>query len=202
MGKFITLIIAFALLSGCANNYEKFYVENTSPIDQRLIIPTVGEPEIFSGSNNKDHDYIRMAEDGYFLKGHSGFHATGGATRANLIAQAKKVGASKVIYYSKYMSTESGTTSLTLPNTQTTYHSGGVSTYGAGGSGYGSYSGTSTTYGTQTTQIPYTRHRYEYLATYWVKIKMPVLGVQARNPNPDERADAGTNKGATLRRTR
>jgi hypothetical protein len=200
LGKFITLIIAFAFLSGCVNNYEKFYVDRLSQqkIDRASLIKPIGEPELISGSNNKKLDFNRMTEDGYVILGFSHFHATGGATTENLIAQAKKVGAAKVLYYSKYMSTESGTVPLTLPNTQTTYHSGGVSTYGSSGSNYGSYSGTSTTYGTTTTQIPYTRHRYEYGASYWIKQKMRILGVQSRDPNSQEKSDAGTNRGVMI----
>ena len=193
MGKYITLMIAFAFLSGCANNYEKFYVDQLSQnqIDRTSLIKPIGEPELVQGSNNKDLDYTRLTEDGYVMLGYSSFHATGGATKENLMAQAKKVGAAKVLFYSEYMSTESGSVPLTLPNTQTTYHSGGVSTYG-------SYSGTSTTYGTTTTQIPYTRHRYEYGASYWVKKRMGIFGVQVRDPNSQEKSDAGTNRGAII----
>jgi hypothetical protein len=206
MGKFITLIIALAVLSGCANNFEKFYTESPynpykNPEASNRIIAPVGNPEIIQGSDNNKLDATRMTEDGYAQIGSSGFHGTGTVTRENLIAQAKKVGAAKVVSYSKYMSSESGTTSLTLPNTQTTYHSGGVSTYGAGGSGYGSYSGTSTTYGTTTTQIPYTRHRYEYGASYWVKMKIATLGASFRNPNSQEKSNTGTNAGVIINAT-
>ena len=196
-----TLFIASIILLGCTNNYEKFYVDelSKSTIDRSRLIPTVGEPEIISGSDNKSEDSNRMHEDGYIMIGYSSFHATGGATPENLLTQAKKVGAAKVLYYQKYMSTETGTTQLTLPTTETTYHSGTVSAYGSGGnSAYGSYGGTSTTYGTQTTNIPYTRHRYDYGASYWIKQKMPVFGVRVRDPNTQERSDAGTNKGAII----
>ena len=200
MRKLLGLAIASLVLFGCANLYEKFYVDNLSknPKARHLIIPSVGKPEIVSGSNDKKLDNIRMFENGYMSIGYSSFHATRGASRDNLIEQAKKVGAAKVLFYKKYMSTESGSVPITVPTTQTTYHSGGVSAYGTGGSAYGSYSGTSTTYGTSTSHIPYTRHRYEYGASFWVKIKMLALGVRFREPTPQEKSNAGTNKGAII----
>jgi hypothetical protein len=200
MKNFTFLVVASLFLIGCVNNFQKFYIDNASDpnFPSSSLIPTVGEPELIQGSNDKALDSSRMSEDGYISVGYSSFYASGDVTRENLLAQAKKVGAAKVIYYQEYMDTQSGVMPLTLPNTQTTYHSGSVSAYGNGGNAYGSYNGSSTTYGTSTSYIPYSRDRFEYGATYWVKMKMPVLGVQVRDPNLEERTAAGTNKGAVV----
>lgn len=200
MKNITVLIIIPMFLVGCVNNFEKFYVDQSSDpnFPTNMLIPAVGEPELFQGSDDINDDYSRMGEDGYASIGYSSFYSTEGVTNEQLMAQAKKVGAAKVIYYQEYMDTQSGVMPLTLPNTQTTYHSGSVSAYGSGGSAYGSYNGTSTTYGTSTSYIPFSRDRYEYGATYWVKMKMPVLGIQIRDPSLEERTASGTNKGAIV----
>jgi len=69
------------------------------------------------------------------------------------------------------------------------------SAYGYGG--YASYSGTAytTTYGSKTTYIPYTVHRSDYLATYWIKMKPPIFGTHIKDLTPEIRQQIGSNKG-------
>jgi len=208
------LLFTFVIFcAGCAtlqNPYSEFYQDRTGGIDvsksPMVILPT-GEPKIFSG-NNIDQDAQKMYEDGYNLLGFSSFNA-GNVGKDKLIHQAKKVKAEVIVFYSKYTNTLSGVVPLTLPDnhTITTNYSGMGNSqgniYGSNG-GWASYHGTSnafgqattTIYDTKTTYIPYSQNRYDYLASYWIKMKKPILGVMAIDLTSEQRAKIGTNKGA------
>ena len=213
--KTLLLIILVIFCAGCAtleNPYSKFYQDRTGGIDiaksPMVILPT-GKPEIFSG-NDVNQDAQKMFEDGYNLLGFSNFNA-GEVSKNKLIHQAKKVKAEVVIFYSKYTNTLSGVVPLTLPDNKTvttTYSGMGNSSgniYGSGG-GWASYHGTSNAYGTanttiygsKTTYIPYSQNRYDYLASYWIKMKKPVFGVMAIDLTSEQRSMIGSNKGACI----
>lgn len=167
MKKVIVFLPFLLFLGGCTNPYSQFYTDFTGGKNvlenPDVIIPT-GEPKLMRGSNT-EKDNKRMIEDGYFLLGVSSFNAA--KVNQNLaVEQAKKIHADMVIVYCAYTGTNSGMMPMTVPNTQTTYHSGSI--YGSGG-GFANYSGTSTTYGSTTTYIPYSIRRYDYSASFWVK---------------------------------
>jgi len=62
---------------------------------------------------------------------------------------------------------------ITTYTPQTAYHTGSV----YGGGSIATYSGTTTYYQTQTTNVPYHIDRYEMFATYWTKRQRPpILG--------------------------
>lgn len=211
--KNILLLACIFLFNGCAsmNPFQQFYQDQTGGVDittiSTVILPS-GEPQIYS-SSNADADNQRMLEGGYSLLGYSSFNA-GDASKNQLIAQAKMVKAEVAIFYSAYTSTVSGTLPLTLPDNQTTttnlsggnFNSGSLYGYGGYGtySGSGSYYGTatSTTYGTKTTYIPYSQNRYDYLVTYWIKMKPPILGLRLVDLTPEQRQSIGSNTGAEV----
>ena len=193
--SFYLIATVMFLASGCVNNYEKFF-QGRSDIPPSVLIAHQGEPEVYRGSNY-DADGLALMAQGYLQLGYSSFNATS-SSESNLIAQAKKIGAAKVLTYQQYTNTEQGAMPLTLPNNQTTYHSGNVSAYGSGGSAYGSYSGTSTTYGSTTTYIPYSNRRYDFNASYWAKAKPGILGVHLRVLTPEERKAIERNTGVAV----
>jgi len=211
MKKLICLLVLVILVSGCATPFAKYYHDNLRGVDiaqmPSLIIDS-GAPSLEMGSVPED-DNQRMFENGYASVGYSHFNAGEMGTKG-AITQAKKVKASVVLFYRNYTNTVSGTIPLTLPDnkTITTYgsgsgnHSGNV--YGYSGSamysGRSTYSGssTSTIYGTKTTYIPYSRNRYDYLATYWVKQKPLTLGVSCDNLSPVIKKEIGSNKGVII----
>ncbi len=208
---FVAGIIMFC--AGCAslqNPFSDFYQDRIGGMDitkaTGVILPTE-EPKIFSGSN-VDEDAQKMYENGYTLLGFSSFNS-GDVGKDKLIAQARKVRAEVVVLYSHYTNTVSGVVPLTLPNNQivtTTYNGMGNSSgniYGSNGA-WASYNGTSnsfgtattTIYGTQTTYIPYSQNRYDYGASYWIKLKKPILGIMSIDLTSQQREKIGTNKGA------
>jgi len=195
MKKTLVSSILLIIITGCSNPYTQFYTDYSGGInvlnDPRFII-SKGEPRLFGGSTI-EQDRQRMLEDGYVLLGASSFNAAEGSQR-DAIRQAKKIHADTVIFYQEYRNTQSGSIPITTPDMQTSSHSGSI--YGSGMSA--SYFGSSTTYGSKTTYMPYSVDRYNYLATFWIKAKPPRLGIHFRDLTPKERAIAGTNKGTFI----
>ena len=198
MKSIILIFTIFLTLSGCASNpFSKFYTDRIGGRDvtklNHVILPT-SEPVVFRGGEVHEEDSIAMMEKGYIMLGFSSFNA-GNVNENNVKTQAKKVHASAVVLYSKYTNTVSGSMPLTLPNTTTTNTSVYGNVYGSGGYVNVSGSGTSTTYGTKTTYIPYSVRRSDYGATYWIKAKTPTFGLIPRDLKADARKIIGTNKG-------
>lgn len=197
--KFLVGFGVLALLQGCATPFAQFYYDQTGGADlsklPSVVLPT-GEPQVYRG-NDQEQDALKMFEDNYNLVGYSSFNA-GNVDENGAVTQAKKVNASVVILYSKYTGSVSGSLPLTLPDTQTSSTSLYGSAYGSGG--YASYSGTAytTTYGSKTTYIPYTVHRSDYLATYWIKMKPPIFGTHIRDLTPEIKQQIGSNKGVLI----
>lgn len=195
--RFIFLLLPIFLVS-CVNNYEKFYTSTGVNISHPRVLVTNEEPEILRiDQASVEASMNQLSENGYMQIGYSSFNSAE-ANDNNLIAFAKKIKATKVLLYKNYTNTMSGSMPLTLPNTQTSYHSGNVNAYGYGGSSFGSYSGTSTTYGTQTTYIPYNTRRYDHGAAYFVKRKPGGLGVGFRDLTVEERQSLDSNFGAAI----
>ncbi len=179
--KIMLLLFVSIFASSCANNFSRFYVSQIGVgktiLDYPNLEPGQGEPQIFSGKNIEE-DSRAMMENGFVMIGSSSFNS-GAVNESQAIQQAKKVKASVIIVYSEYTNTVTGTMPYTTYNpsqTITSYDSGSV--YGAGGSAY--YSGTSTYTvpgGSSTQHIPYSVNRYDYGASYWVKIKKLNFGV-------------------------
>lgn len=201
---FLILLLLCLLGLGCVKPYSQFYNDETNGFDvttSTAFEMPEGEPRIiYSNFGDLEKDDITMAENGYWRLGNSNFNAKH-IGEYGAIAQAKKVHASVVILYSQYTNTESGAVPLTLPDTQTSTTNFSGSVYGSGG--YGSYSGTgtTTTYGSRTTYIPYNVRRYDQAATYWIKGKVSnfKLGVLIIDLTPEARRALGSNKGMLIK---
>jgi hypothetical protein len=193
------MLLLSLLACGCAGPFGQFYYDLTGGVDitelASVAIPSE-EPKLLRGSD-QEKDAYRMLEDGYGIVGYSSFNA-GNVNEKGAIIQAKKVHAAVVLVYGQYTNTVSGAMPLTLPDTQTSTTSLYGSAYGYGGST--TYSGTAytTTYGTRTTYIPYSVRRYDYLATYWVKLKEPILGIHGCALTDEVRQEIGSNQGALV----
>ena len=118
------------------------------------------------------------------------------------IDQAEKIGAAYILLASKYQSTVRGTMPITTPTTSTTYNSGTVSAYGSGGYANGMYSGTSTTYDTQTTYIPYSVDRYEQAALFFKPLARIGLGVKLGLLSDADKQRLQSNKGMRVEAVR
>jgi len=195
--RFLFLMVTSLFLSGCASSgYKTFYEGYFDPAEYKDEVRTLGkneEPEVFT-SNNLERDVLVMRSRNYSVVGVSSFN---GAYEdlANAKAQAKRVGAAIVLVKSAYTDTQTNSTTLFLPDNQTTYYSG--SAYGSGGYAYGS--GTATTYGTKAVPFTSTQRRYDQTAVYFVRHKeKPRFGFQAAPLTPAQRRDLDRNTGVLL----
>jgi len=178
------------------NDQTNGFDVTTSPLYE---IPD-GAPKIMhSNWQNMENDNITMLENGYVRLGNSSWNGEL-AHEYGALAKAKKVNASVVILYSKYTNTESGSLPLTTPSTQTSTTNFSGNVYGSGG--YGSYygTGTTTTYGSTTTYIPYNIRRFDQGATYWIRMKDSAvrLGIYIIDLTPEARKASESNKGMLI----
>jgi len=165
-------MLSFVLLiSACSNPYSQFYRGMPDARVRPDYIPTTEALKIFS-TDNFERDTKALMQKGYWPVGSSSFNAASNSvTEAQLREQANNIGAHAVLIASKFTHSVSGTIPLTLPNTTTSFSTGSATAYGPGGpvTAYGNT--TTTTYGTQTTYIPYTVNRSDFNAVYFMKAK-------------------------------
>lgn len=193
------LVVVVLGLAGCANPYAAFYFDQTGGVDitqSDRVVLTGAPPKVYRGQD-PEADRKALLQNGYAMVGYSHFNAAS-ASEPQLMAHAKKVHAEMVVTYSTYTNTVSGNIPLTMPNTTTSTTTMTGSAHGP--SGYTSMSGTAytTSTGTQTTYIPYSTNRYDFAATYWVKLKPFSFGVYFDDLSPEVRRQIGSNKGVII----
>lgn len=198
VSRVLGILFVGTLLAGCASDYTKFYQPFPKPPPTATQpLPYTGDVRVIHSSGNFEDDKRNLFEEGYGPIGVSSFIAPQ-RDEKQAISQAKTVGAAVVVLAAKYQSTATGAVPITTPTTQTTYSSGTVNTYGAGGSAFGNYNGTSTTYGTQTTYIPYSVDRYDQAAVFFAPLERKGLGVMLHDLTPEQKRQIGSNKGASI----
>lgn len=193
--KLLTLIFILFTLGCQSNPYKEFYKDYTGGVNPSTIpgFEVTNEKPQIEYVSNHDEKVRNMFEDGYMMVGSSSFSAPE-ISDSDAIFHAKKVSASRVLITKEYQSTRTGSIPMSTPTSQTTYGSfNGV---------YGNqnFSGTNqfTTYGTQTTYIPYSVDRYSYLASFWIKKTNQIFGVLFREKTDQERLLSNSNKGAAV----
>src|SRR5207248_10480767 len=88
---------------------------------------------------------------------------------------------------------------LTLPTTTTSTSNGNVSVSGSGGYANGTYSGTTTTYGSRTTYFPMTVNRFSKVGLYFAEAPRTGSGILPRELNQDEIAKYETQRAFVIR---
>ena len=167
----IISVVFVPLLTNCTNGYIEFY-RDYGNIDERLNKNS--NPEVYGTSkNNIDEDVHKVERDLYYVSGESFF--MGASDRAHNVTNAAITkDADLVLYYEEYKDSTTTNTTMSVPDTQTSYHSGSVNTSG----GYGSYSGTTTTYGSRNIPISVTHHYYDFGSVFFRKYdKRPRIGI-------------------------
>lgn len=203
--KLLVLTLLFTIF-GCGTNIANYYHDGLGGkkvVDIKELEPNIGEPTVMEGTN-PEADAINMQENGFALIGFTSFNGPL-IDKNKFIQQAKDINAAIIYCYVNYTNTSSGSIPWTVQNpnqTATAYHSGNVTGYG----GSASYTGTSTYSlpgGTTSYNIPYSVHRYDQMAAYWVKIrKQPLLGVIIRDLNSDEKTTSQRNRGVFVNAVR
>ncbi len=162
MKYLVIFLLSCFFLFGCTSGFQDFY-KNSSP---EKFNPTANVRIFDYGKCEIDKIYDLFYKDYLFL-GEASFNGPYEES-SNAKSFAMSIGADILITSAAYQGSRSGTMEISTPDQQTTYHSGTVT--GSSG-GYGNYSGTSTTYGTKTTQIPYTVHRYDQAGFFLKNVK-------------------------------
>ena len=199
-GRYLWIFLIVNCLGGCTNGYEQFYKPTPGLANSLIHVqPFSGEPRLASNSGDVKRDIRAMYEQGYVLWWLFPILLEQPQNQSGAIAQAKKVrNVMVVLISSKYQNTVSGALPLTLPTATTSYSSGTVNAFGSGGSATGNYSGMTTTYGTQTTYIPYSIDKYEQAAFYFAPLERAGFGVMLNPLTDDERRQLGTNQGVQI----
>jgi len=192
----VFLCLVVTALSGCASPFQKFYngsldAKTLSAYDKSYVVKG-GVIPIYS-TNDPTADVRTLGIKGFVVLGSSSFYATENKVNEDDARKfGEKIGAHIILVQSKYKDTVSGVTPLILPNTTTSYSTGNASAYGYGNHVTAQGSSVTSTYGTQTTYIPYSSNRSDYLVVYLCKFS-PRLGIVPMELADDERKSINTN---------
>lgn len=197
-GQLVAVTLCGVLLAGCANPYAKFYQGAPDARANPRYVAPPGPVQVFA-LNDIERDRDNLMRRGYIQVGFSSFQAgSSNATQAQLIEQAQKLGAEIVLANTKYSHTVSGVMPLTLPTTSTTYSNAHATAFGSNGTSATAFgSGTSTTYGTQTTMVPYSADRSDFGAVYFARVR-PRLGIYVKPLTDEMRQARSSNTGVII----
>jgi len=195
-----TISLTYVILPGTAraNDWEKYYRPNPNASG---TIPSTVDPEMLPSSGSADADIEQMWRRGFASIGATAFNTTNNKTD-DAIRLAKKLQARYLILNVNLSSSQTTVMPMTVPHATTTYSNGNVSAYGSGGYANGSYSGTATTYGSQTTYIPIRINRFTKQAIYFQEVPKYGLGVMSRPLNNYEASNLGTRHAFVVRAIR
>jgi len=189
----IISVVFVPLLTNCTKNgyiefYDDYAVGDVRPNKN-------SNPEVYGTSkNNIDEDVHKVERDLYYVSGESFF--MGASDRAHNVTNAAITkDADLVLYYEEYKDSTTTNTTMSVPDTQTSYHSGSVNTSG----GYGSYSGTTTTYGSRNIPISVTHHYYDFGAVFFRKYdKRPRIGINTADCGDQQKKQIQKNQCAYI----
>lgn len=178
-----------------ANNWEKYFTR--LPGTESAIASTV-PPERISSQGSLDADMGAMWKRGYGPIGYTSFSSPNGKTK-DAERLAKKLKARYYIALTELTSSYTASIPLTLPSNTSSTTTGNFSTMGTGGYNTGTFSGTTTTYGSRTTYIPMTVNRVQKFGLYFAEAPKVGTGIFPRDLTPDEIAKYETQRGFGIR---
>ena len=192
------------LVAGCVSGYKQFYQPAQGATPEAIAALRVAPPPatpLVERSQPGDGQLIldAYAKRGYVMIGHSSFNSGRPESEESAVRQGQEVGADLVLILNpKYTGSVTSAIPITTPTTTTSYSSGSATAYGPGGpvTAYGT--GTTTTYGSTTNYVPFTVHRSDYGAVFFIRQRFG-LGVFTRDLNDAERQEFQSNKGAAVR---
>jgi hypothetical protein len=189
------------LLVGCSNPYSQFY--KGAP-DAKLIrnyeTPQPAYQVYSTNQANYQRDVDNLLRKGYQMCGESSFQGNSNqSTDGPVKSQAQKLGASLVLVTADFSHTVSGMAPVVTPTTSTTFSSGSATAFGPGGTATAFGTGQSTTFGTETTMVPYTISRSDFHAFFWYKAKRSRLGIAPIPLDDSTRQRLGSNAGIIVR---
>lgn len=194
--------IAFAVLlvvsqSAMANDWQKFF----QALPQEGVIDATTPPEVLPSSGDVEKDIEAMFRKGFAPIGYTSFNASNDKTKDGE-RLAKKLRARYLIVTTRLTSSQSSFFPFQQPKTTTSYTNGTATAYGSGGYASGTYSGSTTTYGTQTTYIPYAINRYDKTAIYFKELSRKGAGLRIRELSNAEMQMLGTRRALAVQYVR
>lgn len=176
-------LLAAVPMSAHANDWEKFY--KPAPAGSTPILPADHPPEIVPLSQDSIQLVNSMWQRGFAPIGTSSFNSPNAKT-SDAVHLGVKLKAAYIAMATQLQSSRTVDIPMTTPTTTTSYTNGNASATGSGGYANGTYSGTTTTYGTNTTYIPIAVNRFEKVAVYFGPLAKQGVGLLMRLPTPEE----------------
>lgn len=190
----VIVLSSSLLLAGCVNNFEESYQGQANARLLPNYVPSTEEIKIISTTDLSKDEKILMKR-GYVMIGKSSFQANTGTVREDaLLDHAKKVGAQVVLIKSVVTGTVNKVMALSTPTSSTSYTSANAHAYGSGGYANAYGNSTTTTYGSETSYIPYTISRSSVGAEFFALFKTQ-LGVFPTDLTDEEKKAIGQNGG-------
>lgn len=199
----LTILLSL-LLAGCASGYTRFYQPAQWATPEAIASSRAGSAPAIpiierSQPGNPQLVLDAYAKRGYVMIGHSTFNSGMPEPEDSAIALGQEVGADLVLILNpRYTGSVTSAMPVTTPTTTTSHTSGSATAYGPSGTVTAYGTGTTTTYGSTTNYVPYTVHRTDYGAVFFIK-KRSILGAITRDLNDTERQEFQSNKGAVVR---
>jgi PDZ domain len=198
----IVFVLSALLLAGCASDYSKFYRGTPSVTPEFIAKYRSGvppkTPTLTHAGGSPSEVVAAYARRGYGVIGYSAFSSGHRESDAAALEQGTKVGADVVVVMDpKYVGSVTTSVPLTTPTATTSYTTENATAYGSGGSVTAYGNSTTTTYGSQTTYLPMTIHRFDYGALYLFRRHWH-LGASFRDLSDAERSALQSNKGVYI----
>jgi hypothetical protein len=200
----VAALSVLALLSiGCGNPFKQFYRGSTISDIRRegwvVDAPGAAPPTPVQCVAVPMAQYIdahrNYLADGWLYMGGAAWSGDPG-NAAQATEQAKQIGASLVLFSYEYRGTATGSIPITSPTTSTTYATG--TAYSTTGSS-AMWSGSATTYGTQTTMMAVPIRTYSTQSSFYCRrIEPPVFGIIPRPATTEEQRAYGTVNGIVV----
>jgi len=194
----VAVAVAVCAVPAHANDWEKFFTRIASA-DQ--VLPSAVPAERVNSAGSIDADLGSMWKRGFAPIGYSLF-TTGNSKTKDAERLANKLKARYYIALTELTSSYTTSVPLTVPTTTTSNTTGNVSVFGSGGYNSGTYSGTTTTYGSRTTYFPMTVSRFSKLGIYFAEMPRIGTGIYPRELNADEISKYETQRGFVVIFTR
>lgn len=179
----LACLLATIPAASYANDWEKFYrPEQPGSIP---ILPSDQSPQVLDLPAEPRELVDSMWRKGFAVIGVSSFSSSNASTK-DAMRFAMKIHAAYVGITTQVTSSQTLNLPMTTPTTNTSYTNGNLSVAGSGGYATGGYSGTTTTYGSQTNYIPITVNRFDKAAVYFGPLAKQGVGLLFRVPTSDE----------------
>lgn len=193
----LLVLMCILLLSGCANNFKRFYISANNPSPKEPC----QEIDIQQADLSQPNVLERMFQRGYYLVGYSSYNGPAGSLD-QIRTVAKEVQACAVLFSAHYTHTERGVAMVPQYMPGSTYTAGGYGVYsGPGVRGAYVAAAQAQTPGYFYSQpVPWSVRMGDHVAVFFAKMPQAILGIWPARPTDQMKKDGVT--GALVRAVR